>query len=184
MGKITKSDTTKKKQKNMKKKNTHKFEMTQIWSTHQSLMNVQSWPMCRATITLSKERNRLNTITSKKHKSPINTTTITTITTMWLNRSIQTHHHHRHKENTLEMPRTMNKKHNHSNHNHKHSQFSMPSIHDAKFESKLYATYTRKMRCNRPNWPIFDTQKNHKTGNDRKLRQREQNILYIDALSG
>lgn len=57
---------------------------TQIWSTHQSLMREQSWHMCRATITLSKEPNRLTMINLHNLKLPINhTTTIT----MWLNRS-------------------------------------------------------------------------------------------------
>lgn len=57
----------------------------QIWSTHQSLMREQSWPMCRATITLSKEPNRLTMINLPNLKLPINHTT--TIITMWLNRS-------------------------------------------------------------------------------------------------
>lgn len=147
------------KMKKKKKRETIQIEL-QIWSTHQSLMNVQSWHMCHATIMLSKERNRLNTITSKKHKSHINTTintiittitTTTTITTMWLNRSIQKHHHRHHKENTLEIW-TKFKKHNQVQAiKFKPNSHNIMSLKDGILykENKLYATYTRKMRRNK-----------------------------------
>lgn len=67
---------------------------TQIWSTHQSLMNVPSWPTYRATIMRSKELNRLTLSHFRNHNPPTNHTnhhtTITEI--MWLNRSTLTAH--------------------------------------------------------------------------------------------
>lgn len=56
-------------------------------------MSGQSWPTCRATITPSKELNRLTPLKFRNHKNPIHHTTTTITTTMiitiemWLNRS-------------------------------------------------------------------------------------------------